>query len=57
LIVLVVWLGTGLLFAWQHGYLDEDSCSTGWDDATAILLGPISFAGTDPGWGLCNIPV
>jgi hypothetical protein len=56
-LVLVVWLGTGWLFAWQHGYLDEDSCSTGWDNATTVLLGPLSYVEPDTAWGMCNIPV
>ena len=57
LILLLVWLGSGWLFALEHGYLDEDSCSTGWDNAVAVLLGPISYAATDPGWGLCVVPL
>ncbi len=56
-IVLVAWLGSGWVYARHFGYFHENSCSTGWENATAVLLGPISWIETDPGWGACIVPL
>ena len=55
-LLLVLWLGIGWHFAFQHGYLDEDSCSTPTENATAVVLGPINYAESGSAWGMCNVP-
>ena len=52
--LVVLWLILGGFAAFQRGYFDEYSCATDADVAWAVVWGPLNYAVSDPGGGMCT---
>ena len=50
-IIVVVWLGIGVIAAFQRGYLTDKkdvSCRSFGDTALTIVAGPLNYVGVNP---------
>jgi hypothetical protein len=56
--LVLVWLLTGALAAWQRNYFKggDFSCATAGSIALTVIAGPLNYAGMNPKVANCHLP-